>query len=89
MKIGEAYKTIPKVFSINIVYFSLGQGKGYAYHGTTRFKNMFNPDDELKLTTALDQRRNFGFNLTHIFCCLTFFLYFLVRNNLKKYSGKN
>ncbi|MBQ5541397.1 MAG: Rpn family recombination-promoting nuclease/putative transposase, partial [Bacteroidales bacterium] len=31
MKSGEAYKTLPKVYSVNIVYFSLGQGKGYAY----------------------------------------------------------
>ena len=52
MKIGESYGTLPKVYSINIVYFSLGQGKGYAYHGTTVFKNMFNDADELKLTPA-------------------------------------
>lgn len=58
MKLGEAYKTIPKVFSINIVYFSLGQGKGYAYHGTTVFRNMFNADDELKLSPA--QKTKFG-----------------------------
>ena len=58
MKIGEAYQTLPKVFSINIVYFSLGQGKGYAYHGTTVFKNMFNADEELKLTSA--QKSKFG-----------------------------
>ena len=58
MKIGEAYQTLPKVFSINIVYFSLGQGKGYAYHGTTVFKNMFNPEDELKLSSA--QKSKFG-----------------------------
>ncbi|MBQ3658067.1 MAG: Rpn family recombination-promoting nuclease/putative transposase [Bacteroidales bacterium] len=58
MKSGEAYKTLPKVFSINIVYFSLGQGKGYAYHGTTVFKNMFNAEDELKLTSV--QKSKFG-----------------------------
>ncbi len=58
MKIGEAYETLPKVYSVNIVYFSLGQGKGYAYHGTTVFKNMFNDDDELKLTPA--QKSKFG-----------------------------
>jgi predicted transposase/invertase (TIGR01784 family) len=58
MKSGEAYKTLPKVYSVNIVYFSLGQGKGYAYHGTTVFKNMFNDSDELKLTPA--QKSKFG-----------------------------
>jgi predicted transposase/invertase (TIGR01784 family) len=52
MKKGEPYAALPKVYSVNIVYFSLGQGKGYAYHGTTVFKNMFNDEDELKLTPA-------------------------------------
>ena len=58
MAIGEPYKSLPKVYSVNIVYFSLGQGKGYAYHGTTVFKNMFNEEDELRLTPA--QRSKFG-----------------------------
>ena len=58
MKIGKAYETLPKVYSINIVYFSLGQGKGYAYHGTTVFKNMFNAEDELKLSPV--QKSKFG-----------------------------
>ncbi|MBQ5452709.1 MAG: Rpn family recombination-promoting nuclease/putative transposase, partial [Bacteroidales bacterium] len=29
MKSGKAYEALPKVYSVNIVYFSLGQGKGY------------------------------------------------------------
>lgn len=58
MKIGKAYETLPKVYSINIVYFSLGQGKGYAYHGTTVFKNMFNAEEELKLSPV--QKSKFG-----------------------------
>ena len=63
MKIGTSYEALPKVYSINIVYFSLGQGKGYAYHGTTVFKNMFNADDELKLTPA--QKEKFGVDEVH------------------------
>ncbi|MBO7568548.1 MAG: Rpn family recombination-promoting nuclease/putative transposase [Bacteroidales bacterium] len=63
MKIGMDYESLPKVYSINIVYFSLGQGKGYAYHGTTVFKNMFNADDELKLTPA--QKEKFGVDEVH------------------------
>ncbi len=31
IKLGEAYGTIRKIYSINIVYFSLGQGKDYIY----------------------------------------------------------
>ena len=63
MKLGTAYNALPKVYSINIVYFSLGQGKGYAYHGTTVFKNMFNAADELKLTPA--QKEKFGVDEVH------------------------
>ncbi len=37
ISIGEPYKNIKKVFSINIVYFDLGQGDDYVYHGKTDF----------------------------------------------------
>ena len=30
---GQEYGVIRKVYSINIVYFELGQGKDYVYHG--------------------------------------------------------
>ena len=35
---GQEYGVIRKVYSINIVYFELGQGKDYVYHGRTSFK---------------------------------------------------
>lgn len=35
--VGEPYKSIKKVYSINIVYFDLGQGEDYIYHGKTDF----------------------------------------------------
>ena len=47
---GEDYGTIKKVYSVNIVYFSLGQGKGYFYRGTTVFRNMKNKREVLKLS---------------------------------------
>ena len=34
---GEPYQNVKKVFSINIVYFDLGQGEDYVYHGQTDF----------------------------------------------------
>ena len=49
-KMGEAYGKITKVYSINIVYFGLGQGKGYVYKGTTKFVNIFDNNDVLQLT---------------------------------------
>jgi hypothetical protein len=40
---------IKKVYSINIVYFDLGQGKDYVYHGKTSFRGLHN-QDTLKLS---------------------------------------
>jgi len=42
IKEREPYAKIVKVISINIVYFDLGEGDDYIYHGTTSFKGMHN-----------------------------------------------
>ncbi|MFZ4428299.1 MAG: Rpn family recombination-promoting nuclease/putative transposase [Saprospiraceae bacterium] len=34
---GQPYSKVKKVYSVNIVYFDLGQGDDYVYHGTTTF----------------------------------------------------
>jgi hypothetical protein len=44
ISIGEPYKNIKKVFSINIVYFDLGQGEDYVYHGKTDFIGIHKAD---------------------------------------------
>jgi predicted transposase/invertase (TIGR01784 family) len=41
---GEDYENIKKIFSINIVYFNLGQGKDYVYVGSTNFVGMHSND---------------------------------------------
>jgi len=41
---GEPYKNIKKVYSINIVYFDLGQGDDYVYHGKTDFIGIHKSD---------------------------------------------
>lgn len=41
---GEPYSQIKKVYSINILYFDLGHGNDYIYHGTTSFIGMHNND---------------------------------------------
>lgn len=46
---GEGYEKVRKVYSINIVYFSLGHGKDYVYHGKTEFKGI-HKGDILELT---------------------------------------
>ena len=38
--LGDEYSKIKKIYSINIVYFSLGQGSDYVYKGETSFKGL-------------------------------------------------
>ncbi|MCL2042464.1 MAG: Rpn family recombination-promoting nuclease/putative transposase [Bacteroidales bacterium] len=37
---GDAYDKVRKVYSINIVYFDLGKGDDYVYHGVTNFTGL-------------------------------------------------
>jgi len=41
---GEEYNKVKKVYSISIVYFDLGQGSDYVYHGRTEFRGIHNHD---------------------------------------------
>ena len=41
---GDKYDAIKKVYSVNIVYFDLGQGQDYVYTGTTNFIGVHNND---------------------------------------------
>lgn len=50
ISVGEPYKNIKKVYSINIVYFDLGQGEDYIYHGKTDFVG-FHTLEKLKLSS--------------------------------------
>jgi predicted transposase/invertase (TIGR01784 family) len=45
---GRAYADIVKVISVNILYFDLGQGDDYVYHGKTVFTGI-HKQDQLKL----------------------------------------
>lgn len=44
INIGDAYNKVRKVYSINIVYFDLGQGNDYVYHGKTEFRGLHGND---------------------------------------------
>lgn len=46
---GDGYDKIRKIYSVNIVYFSLGSGTDFVYHGKTEFRGIHN-DELLKLT---------------------------------------
>ena len=50
INLGDDYDKVRKVYSINIVYFDLGQGEDYIYHGKTEFRGLHNPHDILKLS---------------------------------------
>jgi predicted transposase/invertase (TIGR01784 family) len=55
---GDKYMEVKKVYSINIVYFDLGQGTDYVYHGKVHFKGL-HKQDELHLSAS--QRKVFGY----------------------------
>ncbi len=44
MDMGMPHIKIKKIISLNIVYFDLGQGSDYIYHGTTKFVGLNNHD---------------------------------------------
>jgi predicted transposase/invertase (TIGR01784 family) len=48
---GQEYANVKKVYSINILYFEMGQGEDYLYHGRTDFKGVFK-NDTLKLSVC-------------------------------------
>ena len=50
LNIGQSYANIKKVISINLVYFELGQGKDYVYHGSTQFVGI-HENDTLQLAS--------------------------------------
>ena len=54
---GKNYDNVKKVYSINIVYFDLGQGKDFVYHGKTEFRGLHH-NDVLQLSTF--QQQKFG-----------------------------
>ena len=49
MEEGMLYGKIKKIISVNIVYFDLGHGEDYIYHGTTSFIGL-NKNDKLNLS---------------------------------------
>ena len=49
LNLGQAYSSVIKVISINILYFDLGSGADYIYKGTTNFIGLHD-NDRLELT---------------------------------------
>ncbi len=59
---GEPYDQVVKVISINVLYFDLGYGADYIYHGKTRFVGL-HYQDELQLNDR--QQQLFGKRYPH------------------------
>ena len=59
---SESYKNVKKVISVNILFFDLGQGKDYVYHGTTRLMGIHEHDE-----LALSQKQKDEFNKTETY----------------------
>ena len=44
ISLGQRYSNVKKVYSINILYFDLGRGSDYLYHGINTFKGVHTGD---------------------------------------------
>lgn len=44
ISLGQRYSNVKKVYSINILYFDIGKGADYLYHGTNSFKGVHTGD---------------------------------------------
>ncbi|MDR2731980.1 MAG: Rpn family recombination-promoting nuclease/putative transposase [Fibromonadaceae bacterium] len=84
INLGDDYSNLKKVYSVSIVYFDLGRGKDYAYHGKTEFRGINNTSDILRLSES--QQKQFMYESVGDF----YPEYFLLRvddfNNVAKNS---
>ena len=74
IKESEEYSKIKKVISISILYFDLGQGGDYVYHGRTNFVGIH---DRKELKLSPKQKKEF--RKTHLFELLP--EYYLIKVN--------
>jgi len=77
IKIGESYKGVKKIYSINILYFDLGRGEDYLYHGKTTFTGCFKKDELIIKKKELDALED----KTHFVDVDIFPEYYLIRVN--------
>lgn len=50
ISLGDKYDKVKKIYSINILYFDLGRGTDYLYHGQTTFRGV-HTNDILEIST--------------------------------------
>ena len=50
ISLGERYYEVKKIYSVSILYFDIGRGEDYLYHGQNTFLGV-HTDDQLLVTT--------------------------------------
>ena len=63
LKEGDRYGEIPRIISVNIVYFDLGHGEDYIYHGTNQFTGI-HKKDQLQLTD--NEKKHYPSHVDHV-----------------------
>jgi len=71
---SDAYSEVLKVISVNILYFDLGQGEDYVYHGSTTFQGIHKKDI---LQLSEDQQKIYKKDKIH----LIFPEYYIIKVN--------
>ncbi len=83
IKKGKDYRAVKKVYSVNIVYFELGQGDDYIYYGNTEFRGLHQSQEILR--PSVSQQKTFSIdNLYEIYP-----EYFVIRVNNFNDNAKN
>lgn len=57
ISMGQRYDHVKKVYSINVIYFNLGHGSDYLYHGTNQFVGVNTGD-----TLMINEKESRGFS---------------------------
>ena len=52
---GQKYDNVPKIYSVNIVFFELGNKRDYVYHGYTEFRGLHN-GEPLELRDSMKKK---------------------------------
>ena len=63
--LSQGYEHIKKVYSVNVLYFDLGEGDDYAYHGTTVFKGINKPESMLTFSEKDEKYFDNGYVATN------------------------
>lgn len=77
---GNNYDNVRKIYSVNIVYFNLGQGQDVVYHGKTEFKGI-HTNEILQLSPFQKQK----FNIDEVYQLYPEY-YILKVNDFNKWS---